>query len=263
MHLNEGSSQSRSLAKPLQVPLAFCLLVSACLAGSPATAGSPPTKEQSRQQGSSRPAPLVKEQSHQFIGQHPNPLANELESLSVSAEETFEAAIAGKLDRLPKKFEAVKKNAASIPPIQDDSNANLLPHLRHTITELEQAVNSKDRLEVMRYANRVSLIAATLAVPLKPCVPTEVSLLDYNARELVIWSEMKRIERLSSIVIRMHLAWQALMPKLVDRNATKELRRFSDLMGHLEAAKTPEEYNRISRLLSNELNSMKLVFARK
>ncbi|HJV36998.1 hypothetical protein [Geomonas sp.] len=253
---DEKSSAPRGVSlRAMRFPLALVLLAGVCLLTSLAGAGSPPPKERS--------GPPVKELPRPLLAQHPNPLANELEVLSVSAEETYEVAISGKLDRLPKKFEAVKKSAASLPAMQDEANANLLPHLKHTITELEQAVNSKDRLDVMRFSNRVSLIAATLAVPLKPCVPTEVSLLDYNARELAIWAELKRMERLSSIVIRMHLAWQALMPKLVDHNATRELRRFSDLMGHLEAAKSSEEYSRLSRQLSSELTGLRMVFARK
>ena len=69
-------------------------------------------------------------------------------------------------------------------------------------------------------------------------------------------------EKLSSIVIRMHLAWQTLMPKLIEHHGEKELRRFSEIMGHLELAKTPEEYGHLSRQVRVEVDDMNVVFAK-
>ena len=128
--------------------------------------------------------------------------------------------------------------------------------------DLEKAVAGKNRLETMRYANRITLITATEAIAYAPDIPTELSLLDYNARELGIWSEVKMTDKLSSIVIRMHLAWQTLMPKLIEHHGEKELRRFSEVMGHLELAKTPEEYGRLSRQVLVEVDSMKTIFTK-
>lgn len=242
-------NSSRRCSLPKASPLLFALLLMQVVnsLASPAgtCAGTPPVKDQPRQ-----------------VALHGNSVAADLEGITGSAEEVFELAQSGRIDRIGKRLDGLRKSIALLPVLQDDAVSALQPQLRHTMGELEQAVVSKDRLEIMRFSNRISLIATTLSVPLKPCVPTEVSLLDYHARELAIWSEMKRIERLSNIVIRMHLAWQTLMPKLVDRNATRELRRFSDLMGHLEAAKSFDEYSRLSRQVASELDGMKLLFAR-
>jgi hypothetical protein len=186
----------------------------------------------------------------------------ELDALSDIAEEIFELAQANKTERIPKKLEMLKKYAAAVSYLQDESNTTLLPRLGHTLIDLEQAVATKNRLETMRYANRVTLIAATLAVPYRPSIPTELSLLDYNGRELGLSSESKKTEKLANIVMRMHLAWQTLMPKLVERNAIKELRRFSEIMGRLESAKTADEYSHLSRLVGIEMDVMKGVFAR-
>ena len=190
-----------------------------------------------------------------------NFIVSELDSLSGSAEEIFTLALAGKMERVGKKLEVLRKNAATFDYVQDESSSILLPRLGRTIADLEKAIATRNRLDTMRYSNRVTLIAATVAVPFKPCVPTEVSLLDYNGRELEIWSEVKKADKLSSIVIRMHLAWQTLMPKLIEQNGIKELRRFSDLMGRLELARNPEEYGRLSRLVLVETDVMKNIFA--
>ena len=212
-----------------------------------AAGASTPVKEQPRQ---SAPTPRV------------NCIVADLEALSELAEDIFELAMSGKMERTAKKMEALKKTAASLPYIQDHSNSILLPRLGNTIAELDQAIAAKNRLDTMRHANTITLIAATVAVPLKPRLPTEVSLLDFNGRELGRWAEMKRIEPLSNIVMRMHLAWQTLMPKLIDQGAISELRRFSEIMGRLESAKTPEEYGRLSRQVTGEMDAMKAVFAK-
>ncbi|GFO70483.1 hypothetical protein GMLC_40620 [Geomonas limicola] len=191
-----------------------------------------------------------------------NFIVSGLDTLSGSAVEIFTLALAGKMDRVPKKFELLKKNAAAFDYLQDEGNSILLPRLGRTIADLDTAVQTKNRLDTMRYSNRITLIAATVAVPFKPVLPTEVLLLDYNGRELEIWSEVKKLDKLSNVVIRMHLAWQTLMPKLVEQNSLKELRRFSDLMGHLELAKTPEEYAKLSRQVLVEVESMKSFFSK-
>jgi hypothetical protein len=244
---------SRLLPKSYPAQLLLLAVVTQLTIGftsSPAYAGNTP--------------PSPKEQPRQAaLPPRVSTVATELAALSTSAEEIFELAVAGKMDRIGKKLEGLRKNVASLAYLQGQSNNNmLLPRLGHTVAELEEATNAKDRLEVMRYANRITLIAATVEVPLKPIVPTEVSLLDYNGRELAIWSEMKKTEKLSNIVMRMHLAWQTLMPKLIEHNGTKELRRFSEVMGRLEMARTPEEYARLSRQVPPEIDTIKAVFAR-
>lgn len=208
-------------------------------------------------------APSAGQQARCYApGGRGNFIVSGLDALSTSAEEIFTLALAGKMDRVPKKLESLKKSAASFEYLQEEANSILLPRLGRTIADLDSAVAAKNRLDTMRYSNRITLIAATVAVPFKPVVPTEVLLLDYNGRELEIWSELKKLDKLSNVVIRMHLAWQTLMPRLVEQNSLKELRRFSDLMGHLEMAKSPDEYSRLSRQLLLETDGMKALFGK-
>jgi hypothetical protein len=224
-------------------------------------AASPPSKEQ-RSPAPPHGTPAAKEIRQAVAVPRPNSPEGELDALSDVAEEIYDLAQANKAERIPKKLEVLKKYAAAVSYLQDEANSMLLPRLGRTINELEQAYLTKNRLETMRYANRVTLIAATAAVPYRPVIPTELSLLDYNGRELGITCESRKTEKLANIVMRMHLAWQTLMPKLVERNATKELRRFSEVMGRLESAKTPEDYAHLSRQVGVEMDVMKGVFSR-
>ena len=159
-------------------------------------------------------------------------------------------------------MDTLRRKAADLDRIQDEAKLILLPRLRRTIADLDKALAAKNHQEALRNSNRITLIAATVAVPYKPRIPTEISLLEYNGRELEIWSKDKRIDKLSGIVIRMHLAWQTLMPKLIECNGGKELKRFSDLMMHLEQARTAEEYDRLSKQILTGTTTLEAVFAR-
>jgi hypothetical protein len=235
-------------SRPAAGIAASLLVIATAFSLAPATAqAGPAAKEQPRQ---SQTTPRY------------NGVSSDLDAVTDSAEEIYDLAWCGKLERIPKRLETLKKQAAALSYVKDDANSVLLPRLSHTLADLDQAVVAKNRLETMRYANRLTLIAATVEIPFKPTVPTEVALLDYNGRELGVWSEVKKTEKLSNIVMRMHLAWQALMPKLVEHNATRELRRFSETMGRLESAKTPEEYGRLSRQVASEMIAVKAVFAK-
>lgn len=190
-----------------------------------------------------------------------SPVLGSLESMSNCAEDIYDLAKGNRIERLGGKLEALKKSAAVVRTIQDDdSRAMLLPRLDRTIADLDRAVAAHSRYETMLLANKVTLIAATLSVSLRPRVPAEVSLLEYNGRELEIWSELSKLEKLSAIVGKMHLTWQMLMPKLIDIGAIKEMRRFSDTMGSLEAAKSVEEYARLSRQVATAVNTMETLF---
>jgi hypothetical protein len=253
----------------LTIPLLVTAVFSVSTLGFfPAPAQAGPAKEQPRQSAATpravaaQAAPAKDQLRPGAATPRPSSSAADLEALSQSAEDVFDLAMAGKMDRMAKKMELLKKSSGSLSYLQDQSNSILLPRLGQTVAELEQAIAAKDRFDTMRFANRITLIAATVAIPLKPTTPTEVSLLAYNGRELAIWAELKKTEKLSSIVMRMHLAWQTLMPKLIERNALKELRRFSEIMGHLETAKTPEEYGRLSRQVASEVDTMKVIFAK-
>lgn len=213
-------------------------------------------------QAASAPSP-VKQQSPPSEGaSRANFVETEMDSLAGCAEDIFNLALNGNHERAEKRMDGLKKKAAALERIQDEANLILLPRLRRTISDLEKALAAKSHLDTMRYANRITLIAATVAVPYKPRIPTEVSLLEYNGRELEIWSEAKRVDKLSGIAIRMHLAWQTLMPRLIENNGGKELKYFSDLMRRLEQARTAEEYDRMSKQILAGTTVLEAVFVK-
>ena len=213
-------------------------------------------------QAANAPSPVRQQSAPSDAAIQANFIGTELDSLTGCAEEIFNLAQAGNLERAEKRVDKLKKLAAALDRIQDEANLILLPRLNRTITDLDKALSAKNHLDIMRNSNRITLITATLAVPYQPRIPTEVSLLEYNGRELELWSEAKRTDKLSSIVMRMHLSWQTLMPKLIENNGDNELRHFSQLMRHLELARTPEEYDRLSKQALVRTAYLKAIFAK-
>ena len=115
----------------------------------------------------------------------------------------------------------------------------------------------------MRFANNITFLEVAMIGDLKPRVPTNVMLLDYCGRELEILSEEKDIDKLFNLVIRMHLIWQNLIPQLIDKNGTKEIKNFSEIMMRLERAKTPDEYNHLAIQVADEVDNLEKLFKKK
>ncbi len=112
----------------------------------------------------------------------------------------------------------------------------------------------------MRAANNITLLEVAMVRDLKLRFPTNIMLLNYCGRQLEIESEEKDIERLSNIVVRMHLIWQNLIPQLIDRGGTKEIRNFAEIMKRLERANTPEEYGQVAKQVLDEMDDLEKVF---
>ena len=198
--------------------------------------------------------------SHSSSGVPAAAVEIELEALSDTAQDIYDLAKVSKWKKIRKKLDDLKKTERAIKLIQNDDNDFLSLRLRAKIEDLEQAVSAKNRKDTIRFANNITLLEVAMIGEMKPRVPTNVMLLGYCGRELEILSEEKDSEKLSNLVIRMHLIWQNLIPQLVDKGATKEIKNFSEVMTRLERAKTPEEYSRLAKQVLDELDNVEKVF---
>ena len=155
---------------------------------------------------------------------------------------------------------ALKKSGETLGVLQNDESVMLLPRLTKTIANLEKSISAGKRMDAMCLANKITLIEAAMAEPLKPRVPTNVGLLDYYGRELEIWSEARDTEKLSSIVVRMHLAWQTLIPQFRTEDDSRFIKRFAEILKRLDLANTPEEFARLAEQVHNEIDKWEKVF---
>lgn len=184
----------------------------------------------------------------------------ELEALSGTAEDIYDLAKVDKWNRAVKKLEELKKSEKVVKLIRNEEYDFFSQRLMAKIDDLEKAISAKNRKDTMRFANNITLIEIAMFGELKPRVPTNVMLLDYCGRELELLSEEKDIDKLSNLVIRMHLIWQDLIPLLFEKDNTKEIKKFSEIMRRLERAKTPEEYNHLAKQVLDEVDNLEKVF---
>jgi len=186
----------------------------------------------------------------------------ELKALPVNAVEIYNLAKVNKWHEIRNNFDKLKKSEQSLKLKKNEENDFLIQRLRKKIEELEQAISAKNRRETMRSANKITLIAVAMIGQFKLRVPTDVMVLNYCGREMEILSEDKDIDKLFSLVMRMHLIWQNLIPQLVNKNASKEIKNFSEIMKHLEVAKTPTEFNRLAKQVLDEVDNLEKVFTK-
>lgn len=187
-------------------------------------------------------------------------LSEELEIIHHHAEDIYDLAKANKWKSVERTVGALKKAGQTLGTLPNEESAMLLPRLSRTITGLEESIAARKRIDAMRLANKITLIEAAMAEPLKPRVPTNVGLLDFYGRELDMWSEARDMERLSYIVVRMHLAWQTLIPQFSTQNDLRFIKRFAEILKRLDLATTPEEYGRLAAQVRDEVDDLEKAF---
>lgn len=190
-------------------------------------------------------------------------IRDELELISGYAEDIFELAKADRWRRASKKLIALEKIEQSLTNTTHNLGADNISALTKSTSDLERAISAKSRQDAMTAANKITAIAALIAKPYNQRVPVNVALLDYYGRELEIFSEIKNANKLSVVVTRMHLTWQSLMPLLIAEGGSKNVKKFGEIMKHLEAAKTPEEYGRLAISVHDEVDNLERIFTQR
>jgi hypothetical protein len=227
----------------MRFQLCFFLVIF-CVAGQSAGA----SQSKTGQNPSAAPAPRV------------TVLQAELERLSGTAGEIYDMAKANKWNKVRKKLEVLKESEKAVGLLRKEDNDIYSQRLGKNIEELEHVISAKNRLETMRSANAVTFLEVALMGDYKPRVPTNVKLLDYCGRQMEILSEAKDLDKLSNLVVRMHLIWQNLIPRLVDAGYTKEIKEFSLVMKRLDRSTTPEEYRSLAQEVFDGVDAMEKLF---
>ncbi len=189
-----------------------------------------------------------------------NTYLGELEMVVDNAEDIYEHAKSNKWKHIGGKLNAIRKVEQSHLAAPNETTTNLLPRLIEAISDLEQAVASQHRLDSMIYANRIMIIGAKMAAPLKPRIPTNVSVIAFCARKLEILSETQHVDTMADIVYKIHLSWQSLIPQVIEHGGSKEIKKFAEIMKRLEGAKTPDEYARQASSVLEEVTVLEHIF---
>ena len=194
------------------------------------------------------------------VAPKPADIQIELETLSAAAESIYDLAKGSKWHKLRGKFDELKKSENAIIAMKIEDNPFFLQRLRQKMVDLEHAIAEKNSENAREYANNITYLEAAMMGEFRHRVPTNALLLGYCGREMEILSEENDMDKLSNLVVRMHLIWQSLIPQLVDRNATREIKNFSGIMKRLGKASSPDEFSQLARHVREEVSVIEQIF---
>jgi hypothetical protein len=131
-----------------------------------------------------------------------------------------------------------------------------------TFRELDLAITRKDRIAALRAANRLTQLGALLSADYHPAVPSEVTLLDYDGRELEIGAATGDRAALRETVASMRRDWNAARPQVLAQGGASEATHFDALVAQAEAATAPADYARLATPVLDAVDTLEQVFTR-
>lgn len=185
---------------------------------------------------------------------------NELEQLIDSAKEIYEKAKTSHWKHLDKKINLIVKAEQFLSGVTNEKDMPYYKNLIGATSDLERAVASQDRMITMKSANKVMMLGARLAEAHNSPVPINVAVIGYCGRKLEILAETESVFDLSDTVTKLHLSWQQLIPLVTAYGGLKEVKRFAEIMKHLESAKKPDEYGKLASSVVDEVDNIEKVF---
>jgi hypothetical protein len=187
---------------------------------------------------------------------------NELEQMIGNAGDIYDKVKANHWKHLDKKLNSIVKVEQLLPSVTPEKDMPYYKNLMGVTSDLERAIASQDRIVAMKSANKVMMLCARLAEAHNSPVPINVAVIGYCGRKLEILSETENVLDLSDTVAKLHLSWQQLIPLVSANGGLKEVKRFAEVMKHLESAKTPDEYGRLASSVVEQIDIIEKMFRR-
>lgn len=181
-----------------------------------------------------------------------------IEALGHHGEDAYDHANARQWPKLRASTDSLRAAAADFALARPTDRDSLVPAMQ----ALTAGVAARKRDVAMRAANEITRIAAQLSVPYHPQVPADVTLLDYEGRELEIWAQRGDLPRLGATQRRVHDVWAALRPGVVARGGATEAGRFDALVARLDAARTAVQYAALATPILDEVDALENVYTR-
>jgi len=185
---------------------------------------------------------------------------NQLDQIIDNARDIYERTETNRWKHLDKKVNTIIKVEQYLPGVTPEKDRLYLNNLMGVTTDLEHAVAAHDRLIAMKSANKVMILSSRLAEAHNSPVPINVAVIAYCGRKLEILSQTDSGPDLNDTVAKLHLSWQQLIPLVTANGGIKEVKRFAEVMKHLESAKAPDEYGKLAPLVVEEIEIIEKIF---
>jgi hypothetical protein len=175
-------------------------------------------------------------------------------------EDAFEAVQRGHWARAQALADSVRRAAAALPPRE----GQLAAQVREAAAALDRAARRHDRSAALEAANRITYLAVQLARPYAGSTSSEVALMDYRGRELQRNADASDTAGLRRTASDIESGWRTLRPDLErgDPQARRQARRFDRDVSSVSQARTPDEYQRASRQMLDDVDSLETAIAK-
>jgi hypothetical protein len=130
------------------------------------------------------------------------------------------------------------------------------------VSTIENAIQAHDARALTHAANDMTRVAAEISRQFNPPVPVEVTLLDYDGRELELWSEEGNTAKLNETRTRLQETWNAVRPALVAKGGTTEATHFDALVTQLTKAGTAKDFAATAKPILDSVDVLENVFTR-
>ncbi len=132
--------------------------------------------------------------------------------------------------------------------------------LQRLVDLLDKSITRKAQFETTRDANQVTLMGSELSASYRPKVPVEVNRLDYDGRELEIWSHAHNMAKLKDTAAHIRRTWDEVKPQIESHNGTAESQTFSKLVTDVEQATTVAQYQKLAPKILEQVDQLEKVF---
>lgn len=189
-------------------------------------------------------------------GEVPASLAN----LGEYGENIYDAAKAKQWTEARAKLSALKAAIQQSDAELSKTSADKRQQLQGMVTSLDASISQRQQEVTMRESNQVTLMSSALAAAYHPKVPADVARLDYDGRELEIWSRAKNMAKLKATAQDVRQTWDRLKPEVQSHNGAAEAQKFGQLVAEADKAVSVAQYQRLAGPVLDEVDNLEKVF---
>ena len=182
-----------------------------------------------------------------------------IDSIGAYGESLYDEVKAGRWAKAQHLTDQLTSAAKEVP----NMNSTCVVELTSLVDSLRATVRAHQQHAALVQSNQVTRLAAEMTRPYTSLMPLEVLLMDYQGRELDVWSAAKDVPRLKQTTADIRRTWDALRPRIESRNHMERVRTTDAIVSRIEAAKTPAQWGAAAKPLLDEVDELEKVFASK
>lgn len=185
------------------------------------------------------------------------PVPKSVDAVGTHGEDLYDEVKAGNWKKAGVLLDSLRVAIGQLPT---DIATDVKTSLSALVDSLSADITGKRRTQGMVDANRVTLLADEMVRPYASPTPVQVMLLDYDGRELEIWSAANDTGKLAAAKRDLRKNWDDIRAEVQKRNPA-QAERTETLVARIEHAKLPSEVKKLATPFLDQVDVLEKVFA--